>query len=68
MISLMDVLNHEWVIFESLDLLLTGFEVSGKFLEFGELLDFAIEDFGFKFGVEVTVLNFSDFLEMGLVI
>jgi hypothetical protein len=48
--------------------LLTGFEVSGKFLEFGELLDFAIEDFGFKFGVEVTVLNFSDFLEMGLVI
>ena len=68
MISLMDVLNHEWVIFESLDLLLTGFKVSGKFLEFGELLYFAIEDFGFEFGVKLTVLNFSDFLEMSLVV
>ena len=49
-------------------MLLISFKVSGKFLEFGELLYFAIEDFGFEFGVEVTVLNFSDLLEMGLVI
>ncbi len=68
MISFLNVLNHEWVIFESLDLLLIGFEVSGEFLEFGELLYFAIEEFGFEFGVELTVLNLSDLVEMGLVI
>lgn len=62
------MLNHEWVIFESLDLLLISFKVSGKFLEFGELLYFAIKDFGFQFGIVLTVLNFSDLLEMGLVI
>lgn len=35
MVSFLDVFDHERVVFESLDLLLLGLEVTGEFFEFG---------------------------------
>lgn len=52
---------------EPLDLLLLGFEVAGELLEFGELNDFTIQEFGLEFGVELAVLDLGDFIEVGLV-
>jgi hypothetical protein len=67
LVSFLDVLNHQGVILESLDLLLLGLEVACELLEFGELDDFAIKEFGLEFGVVLAVLYFCNFIEMGLV-
>jgi hypothetical protein len=49
-------------------LLFVGFKVSSKLLEFGELVNFAIEEFGFEFGIELTILDFGNLVKMSLVI
>jgi hypothetical protein len=60
--SLFDVLNHERVVLESLDLLLLSFKVACKLLEFGELDNFAVKKFGLEFGVELAVLYLGNFI------
>ena len=62
LVSLFDVLNHERVVLESLDLLLLSFEVACKLLEFGELDNFEVKKFGLEFGVELAVLYLGNFI------
>jgi hypothetical protein len=62
LVSFFNVLNHERVVFKSLDLLLLSFEVARKLLEFCELDNFAVEKFGLEFGIELAVLYLGNFI------
>lgn len=56
--SLLNIFDHEEIIFISLDELLLLFEVPSEFFKFGEFINFRLYTFGLDFRFENFVFNF----------